>query len=94
MVSSLYFRTHTNVGLHEEVHEERNDGNYDDDYDNVDTASESHTPSQSLSTSSTGSKRKKSDSSYLCATLTKFIASRGKSDNENTTKKKQLAVFF
>jgi len=95
LVSSLYFRTHTNVGLQEEVHEERNDDNDDDDDDDkVDTASESHTPSSSLSTSSTVSKRKKSDSSDLCATLTKFIASRDKSDSENTTKKKQLTVFF
>jgi hypothetical protein len=52
LVSSLYFRTHTNVGLQEEVSEERNDD--DDD----DIASESHTPSPSLSTSSTVSKRK------------------------------------
>jgi hypothetical protein len=80
------------VELQEEVLEERND---DDDDDNVDTASESHTPSPSLSASSTVSKRKKkSDTSEFCATLTKFIASRDKSDSESTTKKKQLTVFF
>jgi hypothetical protein len=93
LVSSLYFRTHTNVGLQEEVPEERSGGGDDDD-DNVDTASESHTPSPSLSTSSTVSKRKKSDTSDLCATLKKFIASHDKSDIESTTKKKQLTVFF
>jgi hypothetical protein len=70
------------------VPEERND---DDD----DIASESHTPSHSLSTSSTVSgRKKKSDTSDLCATLRKFIASRDKSDSESTTKKKQLTVFF
>ena len=53
LVSSLYFRTHTNVGLQEEVHEERNDDNDDDDDDKVDTASESHTLSPSPYTSST-----------------------------------------
>jgi len=49
LVSSLYFRTHMNVGLQEEVHEQHNDDDDDDD----DIASESHTPSPSLSTSST-----------------------------------------
>jgi hypothetical protein len=87
LVSSLYFRTHTNVGLQEEVHEQQND---DDD----DIASESHTPSPSLSTSSTVSKRKKPDTSDLCTKLTKFIASRDKSDTESSTKKNQLTVFF
>ena len=53
-----------------------------------------HTLSPSLCTSSTVSKRKNSDSSDLCATLTKFTASCDKSDSENTTKKKQLTVFF
>jgi len=53
MVSSLYFRTHTNIGLEEEVPEERIDDKDDDDDD---IASESHTPSPSLSTSSTVSK--------------------------------------
>ena len=87
LVSSLYFRTHTNVGLQEEVPEERDD---DDDI-----ASESHTPSPLQSTSSTVSKRKKkSDTSDLCATLRKFIASRDKSDSESTTKKKQLTIIF
>jgi hypothetical protein len=88
LVSSLYFRTHTNVGLQEEVHEQHND---DDD----DIASESYTPSPSLSTSSTVSKRKKKpDTSDLCTTLTKYIASRDKSDTESSTKKKQLTVFL
>jgi len=87
LVSSLYFRTHTNVGLQEEVHEQHND-------DDNDIASESHTPSPSLSTSSTVSKRKKPDTSDLCTTLTKFIASRDKSDSVSSTKKKQLTVFF
>ena len=65
------------------------------DDDDDDTASESHTPSPSLSTSSTVSKRKKKpDTSDLCTTLTKFIASRDKSDSESSTKKKQLTVFF
>ena len=87
LVSSLYFRTHTNVGLQEEVHEQHNDDD-DDDNDDDDTASESHTPSPSLSTSSTVSKRKKKpDTSDLCTTLTKFIASRDKSDSESSTKK-------
>ena len=45
-------------------------------------------------TSSTVSKMKKSDSSDLCATLTKFIASRDKSDSENTTKKKAIDSIF
>ena len=89
LVSSLYFRTLTNVGLQEEVHEERSD---DNDDDKVDTASESHTVSPSLSTS-TVSKRKKSESSDLCATLTKLIASRDKLDSEHTTKKKLLTVY-
>jgi len=89
LVSSLYFRTHTNVGLQEEVPEERSD---DDDDNNI--SLESHTPSPSLSTSSTVSKRKKSDTSDLCATLRKFIASSDKSDSEITTKKKQLTAFF
>jgi hypothetical protein len=31
LVSSLYFRTHTNFGLEEEVPEERNDDDDDDD---------------------------------------------------------------
>ena len=92
LVSSLYFRTHTNVGPQEEVHDQHND---DDDDDDDDIASESHTPSPSLSTSSTVSKRKKKpDTSDLCTTLTKFIASRDKSDSESSTKKKQLTVFF
>ena len=94
LVSTLYFRTHINVGLQKEVHEERNDDNDDGDDTKVDTASESHTPSPALSTSSTVSKRKKSDSSELCAALTKFIASRAKSDGEHKTKKKQLTEFF
>jgi hypothetical protein len=34
------------------------------------------------------------DTSDLCATLRKFIASRDKSDSESTTKKKQLTIFF
>ena len=89
LVSSLYFRTHTNVGLQEEVPEER-----DDDDDDDDIAFESHTPSPSLSTSSTVSKRKKSDTSDLCAMLRKFFASHDKSDSEITTKKKQLTAFF
>ena len=88
LVSSLYFRTHTNVGLQEGVPEERNDDDDDDD-------SESHTPSPSQSTSSTVSKRKKKyNTSDLCATLRKFIASRDKSDSESTTKKKQLTIIF
>jgi hypothetical protein len=82
LVSSPYFRTHKNVGLQVEVPEKRNG-------DDVDTASESHTLSSSQSTSSTVSKRKKSDTSDLCATLTKFTASR-----ESTTKQKQLTVFL
>ena len=85
LVSSRYFRTHTNVGLREEVPEERNDDDDDDDDDDI--ASESHTPSPSQSTSSTVSKRKKSDTSDLCATLRKFIASRDKSDTESTKRK-------
>ena len=95
LVSSLYFRTHTNVGLQEEVHEQHNDDDNDDD-DDDDIASESHTPSPSLSTSSTVSKtkKKKPDTSDLCTTLTKFIASRDKSYSESSTKKKQLTVFF
>jgi hypothetical protein len=56
LVSSVYFRTHTNVGLPEEVPEECNN---DDDDDDDDIASQSHTPSPSLSTSSAVSKRKK-----------------------------------
>ena len=88
LVSCLYFRTHTNVGLQEEVHEERSD-----DY-KVDTTSESHTLSPSLATSSTVSKMKKPDSPDLCVKLTKFIASRDKSYSENTTKKKQLTLSF
>jgi hypothetical protein len=88
LVSSLYFGTPTNVGLEEEVHEQ-----HDDDDDDI--ASESHTPSPSLSTSSTVSNRKKkSDTSDLCTTLTKFIASRDKSESESSTKKKQLTVFI
>jgi hypothetical protein len=89
LVSSLYFRTHTNAGLQEEVPEERNDD--DDDDNNI--ASQSHAPSPSLSTS-TVSKRKKSVTPDLCATLRKFIASRDKSDSESTTKKMQLTIFF
>jgi hypothetical protein len=45
-ISSLYFRTYTNLLLQDEVPEERNDDDYDDndDYDvSVDTASTSHT---------------------------------------------------
>ena len=54
MVSSLYFRTHTNIGLEEEVPEEcTDDKDDDDDDDDDDIASESHTPSPSLSASST-----------------------------------------
>jgi hypothetical protein len=83
-VSSLYFRTHTNLGLQGEVP--------DDDDNN--TVSASHTPSPSLSTSSTVLKRKKHDTSDLCATLKKFIVSHDKSDCENMTQKKQLIVFF
>jgi hypothetical protein len=80
LVSSLYFRTHTNVGFQEEVHEQHND---DDDNDDG-ISSESHTPSQSLSTSSTVSKKKKKpDTSDLCTTLNKFIASRDKSNSES-----------
>jgi hypothetical protein len=99
-VSSVYFRTHTNLALQDEVPEERNDDddnddNDDNDDDDVDTASASHTPSPSLSTSSTVSTRKKKhDTSDLCATLKKFIASRDKSDCEIMTEKKQLTVFF
>jgi len=52
MVSSLYFRTHTNIGLEEEVPEECTDDKDDDD-DDDDIASESHTLSPSLSASST-----------------------------------------
>ena len=69
-----------NVGLQEEVHEQHNDDDDDDDDNNNDDddddiASELHTPSPSLSTSSTVSKRKKKpDTSDLCITLTKFIA--------------------
>jgi hypothetical protein len=86
LVSSLYFRTHTNVSLQEEVHEQHNDD---------DIALESHTPSPSLSTSSTVlRRRKKPDTSDLCTTLTKFIASRNKSDRESSTTKKQLTVYF
>ena len=92
LVSSLYFRTHTNVGLQEEVSEERNDDDDDDDDDDI--ASESHTPSPSLSISTVSKRKKKSDTSDLCATLRKFIASCDKSDSESTTKKKQLTVFF
>ena len=51
LVSSLYFRTHTNVGLQEEVHEQHDDYDDDDDDDDDDTVLESHTPSPSLSTS-------------------------------------------
>jgi hypothetical protein len=92
----LFFRTHTNAELEEGVLEERNDNDDDDDDDDDDdyNASETHTPSPSLSTSSTVSKRKKSNTSDLCETLTRFIASRDKSDSEGMTKKKQLAVFF
>jgi hypothetical protein len=56
MISSLYFRTHTNVGLEGEVLEEPNDddddddGSSDDDDNNV--ATESHTLSPSLCASS------------------------------------------
>ena len=90
LVSSLSFRTHTNVGLQEGVPEER-----DDDDDDDDITSESHTLSPLQSTSSTVSKRKKkSDTSDLCATLRKFIASRDKSVSESTTKKKQLTIIF
>jgi len=56
MISSLYFRTHMNVGL-EEVPEEWIDdkddddgGDDDDDDDDDDIALEPHTPSPSLST--------------------------------------------
>jgi hypothetical protein len=92
LVSSLYFRTHTNVDFHEKVHEQHND-DYNDDDDDI--ASESHTPSPSLSTSSTFSKRKKKpDTSDVCTTLVKFIASRDKSDSESSTKKKQFTVFL
>jgi hypothetical protein len=96
LVSFLYFRTHTNAGIQEEVHEQHNDDDDDDNDDNDDDiASESHTPSPSLSTSSTVPKRKKKpDTSDLCTTLTKFIASRDKSNSESSTKKKQLTVFF
>jgi hypothetical protein len=101
-ISSLYFRTHTNLALQDEVPEERDDDDDDDDddgddndVDDVDTVSASHTPSPSLSTSSNVSKKKKKhDISNLCATLTKFIASRDKSECESMTKKKQLTVFF
>ena len=92
LVSSLYFRTHTNDGLQEAVHEQHNDDDDndddDDDDDDDDIASESHTSSPSLSISSTVSKRKKKPgTSDLCTTLTKFIASRDKSDSEGSTKK-------
>jgi hypothetical protein len=96
-ISSLYFRTHANLLIQDEVPEERNDDDDDNDDDDVavDTASASHTPSPSLSTSSNISKRKKKhDTSDLCATLTKFIASRDKLDSECVKKKKQLTVFF
>jgi hypothetical protein len=98
-ISSLYFRTHTNLALQPEVPEERDhddDDNDDDnnDDDDVDTASASLTPSPSVSTSSTVSKKKKHDTSDLRATLTKFVASRDKSDRQGMTKRKQLTVFF
>jgi hypothetical protein len=94
-ISSLYFRTHMNLALQDEVPEQRNDDDdHDNDDDDVDTTSASHTPSPSLSTSSTVLKKKKHDTSDLCATLTKFIASRDKSDCESMTKKKQLTIFF
>jgi hypothetical protein len=95
-ISSLYFGTHTSLALQEEVPEGRNDDDDDDnDDDDADTTSASHAPSPSPSTSSTVSKKKKKhDTSDLCAKLTKFIASRDKSDCESMTKKKQLTVFF
>jgi hypothetical protein len=94
-VSSLYFRTHANLALQDEVPEEHDDDDDDDsDDDDVDTALASHTLSPSLSTSSNISKENKHDTSDLCATLTKFIASRDKSNCESMTKKKQLTVFF
>jgi hypothetical protein len=74
LVSSLYFRTHTNVGLQEEVPEERNDDDGDDNDDDY-IASESHTPSPSLSTSSTVSKRKtKFDVRHLRCVITKLTS--------------------
>lgn len=83
----LFFRTHMNVELEEGVFEERNDDN-----DNV---SETHTPSPSPSASSAVSKRKKkSYTSDLCDTLTRFIASRDKSDSEGMTKKKAIGNIF
>jgi hypothetical protein len=98
-ISSLYFRTHTNLPLQDEVREVRNDDDDDDDNDDddvaVETASASHTPSPSLSTSSNISKRKKKhDTSDLCATLTKFIASREKPESECMKNKSQLTAFF
>jgi hypothetical protein len=51
MVASLFFRTHMNVELEDGVREECSDNNVDD------SASVAHTPSPSLSTSSTAEKK-------------------------------------
>ena len=56
MISFLYFRTRTSIGLEEEVPEKCSD---DDDI-----ASESHTPSPSLSASSTILKLKKKSDNF------------------------------
>jgi hypothetical protein len=97
-ISFLCFRTHTNLAIQDEVPVERNDGDDndddDDDDDDDDTASASHTPSPSLSAASNAPKKKRYDTSDLCATLTKFIASRDKPDSESMTKKKQLTICF
>jgi hypothetical protein len=88
LVSSLYFRAHTNVGLKEEIPEECND--YDDNDVMMMMMLRHHIPRlPSPFASSTVSKRTKPDTSDLCATLTKFIASRDthKSDCESMTRK-------
>ena len=87
-ISFLFFyRTYTNIENEKEATE---DHDVDDHSSNT---REKHTPSPSVS-ASTDSKRKRSDTSDLCETLTRFIASRDKSYREGTTKKKQLAIFF
>ena len=86
-ISFLFFyRTYTNIENEKEATE---DHDVDDHSSNT---REKHTPSPSVS-ASTDSKRKRSDTSDLCETLTRFIASRDKSYREGTTKK-QLAVFL
>jgi hypothetical protein len=88
--SFFFFRTYTNIENEEEATEDHNDN---DDDDNSNTR-EKHTPSPSVFASSTDPKRKRSNTSDLCETLTRFIDSRDKSYREGTIKKKQLAVFF